>query len=86
MVWWGNISLQSFGNLFSGGEVKSGFFAFPITVLAVVTVINAVNMTDGTDGLAGSIAFVEFFYLAWLSHLAHHIISSQLFFQLILHI
>lgn len=83
MVWWGNNSLQSFGNLFSLGEVQSGFFAFPITVLAVVTVINAVNMTDGTDGLAGSIAFVEFFYLAWLSHHAHLLITSQLIYLVI---
>ena len=80
MVWWGKISLQSFGHLFSLGEIKLGFFAFPITVLAAVTIINAVNMTDGTDGLAGSIAFVEFFYLAWLSHHAHLLVTGQLIY------
>lgn len=83
MVWWGNISLQSFGNLFSLGEIKLGFFAFPITVLAVVTVINAVNMTDGADGLAGSVAFVEFFYLAWLSYHAHLLVTGQLIYLII---
>jgi len=83
MVWWGNVSLESFGNLFSLGEIKSGFFAFPITVLAVVTIINAVNMTDGADGLAGSVAFVEFFYLAWLSHHAHLAVTGQLIYLVI---
>jgi UDP-GlcNAc:undecaprenyl-phosphate GlcNAc-1-phosphate transferase len=84
MVWWGNISLQSFGNLFSLGMIKVGFFAFPLTVIAVVAIINAVNMTDGVDGLAGSIAFVEFFYLAWLSHHANLIIDKQIIYLIIM--
>jgi UDP-GlcNAc:undecaprenyl-phosphate GlcNAc-1-phosphate transferase len=83
MAVWGNVSLQSLGNLFSAGEIKLGFFAIPVTILAVVTIINAVNMTDGTDGLAGSIAFIEFFYLAWLASHANQSVDEQVIILII---
>ena len=53
-------ALNSMGNLFGLGEVNLGFFAIPVTLLAVATAINAFNMTDGIDGLVGVLGIVTF--------------------------
>lgn len=68
MIWWGKNSLTSIGNLLNLGDIKLGYFAIPLTLIAVVAIINAVNMTDGVDGLAGTTSFIELFYLGWLCH------------------
>ena len=61
-----DIHIDSFGNLFGFGEVKTGILAYPLTVLSLVGVINAFNMLDGMDGLVGSIVGVSFIGLAFL--------------------
>jgi UDP-GlcNAc:undecaprenyl-phosphate GlcNAc-1-phosphate transferase len=52
---WGNVRIDSLGNLFGLGDIALGPFAIPFTIFAVVGLINAVNMLDGLDGLAGSV-------------------------------
>ena len=78
LFFWGKIALYSVGNIIHTGTITLGFFALPVTILAVLGVINAVNMTDGVDGLAGSIGFVELFYLTWLAHSGHLVIDQQI--------
>mgnify|MGYP001057924977 CR=1 FL=1 len=52
---WGNVRIDSLGDLFGLGDIALGPFAIPFTIFAVVGLINAVNMLDGLDGLAGSV-------------------------------
>ena len=52
---WGNLRIDSLGNLVGLGDIHLGPFAIPFTIFAVVGLINAVNMLDGLDGLAGTV-------------------------------
>ncbi|MBL4630560.1 MAG: UDP-N-acetylglucosamine--undecaprenyl-phosphate N-acetylglucosaminephosphotransferase [Paraglaciecola sp.] len=61
-------ALTDMGNLFGLGDVNLGYFAIPLTILAVATAINALNMTDGIDGLVGVLGIVTFSSLAILFH------------------
>lgn len=73
------ITLQSFGNLFSFGEISLGIFAVPVTAFCIVGVINATNMIDGIDGLAGGLSAITLATLGYLS-----ISSGSAYSQLIL--
>jgi len=55
---WGNIQIETLGNLFGSGPVLLGDWSIPVTVFALVGLINAVNMLDGIDGLAGGFSFI----------------------------
>lgn len=61
MIYWGDIRIDSLGNLFGLGELRLGALSVPFTVFATVGVINAVNMTDG---LAGGLSIVSLGLLA----------------------
>lgn len=58
MTSWGNVQLETLGNLFGAGPVPLGDWSIPVTVFALVGLINAVNMLDGIDGLAGGFSFL----------------------------
>ncbi len=64
MVSWGEVQIQSLGNLFGSGEIELGEWAIPFTVLCTVFLINGLNMADGTDGLAGGLAVIILIGLA----------------------
>jgi UDP-GlcNAc:undecaprenyl-phosphate GlcNAc-1-phosphate transferase len=59
MVFGAGLVIRTIGDPFFVGEIGTGAFAMPLTVLVTVTVINALNMTDGMDGLAGSFSVVS---------------------------
>ncbi|MFH1688441.1 MAG: MraY family glycosyltransferase [bacterium] len=40
------------------GEIQTGLFSAPITILWVVMLTNAINIIDGLDGLAGGISLI----------------------------
>lgn len=55
LVLWGDLRIESLGNLVGLGDIELGPLAIPFTIFAVVGLINAINMLDGLDGLAGGI-------------------------------
>lgn len=61
-----DVFIASFGDLLGIGEIKLGWFGYPISILSLVAVVNAFNMLDGIDGLIGSLALVSFTGLAYL--------------------
>ena len=62
MIYMTGLSIESFGYLFGlPFEVELGWFAIPVTLLAVIGVTNAFNLVDGIDGLAGSLALIAIF-------------------------
>ncbi|SPA50712.1 MraY family glycosyltransferase [Cupriavidus taiwanensis] len=67
MTSWGNVYLESLGDLFGRREIELANWGIPLTLFAVVSVINAMNMCDGLDGLAGGLALI---ILAWFAYLA----------------
>src|SRR3990167_2917616 len=71
LIAWGHLSFQKLGNAFSFGEISTGIFAFPLTILFVLGFINAMNMIDGNDGLAGSVALFQTLFLAYLFYSFH---------------
>ncbi len=50
-VYWGDLHLYYFGNIFYVGDFYLGFWGEFLTIWAIVTAINAFNMIDGIDGL-----------------------------------
>lgn len=72
MIFWGHEEVRFLGNLFSFGNITTGYWAFPLTAVVVVAFINAMNMIDGQDGLAGGVAFFQVLLLLIVSlHLEH---------------
>lgn len=67
MTSWGNVYLDSLGDLFGRREIELANWGIPLTLFAGVSVINAMNMTDGLDGLAGGLALIIFGWLAYLA-------------------
>jgi len=64
----GGFSLESFGDLFGFGEVRTGFLAVPVTIFCMIGLMNALNLSDGLDGLAGGISFIACLFLAVLAY------------------
>lgn len=67
MTSWGEVQIQSLGNVIGLGDAHLGHWAIPFTVVCTVGLINAVNMSDGFDGLAGGLVMVA---LLWLGFVA----------------
>ncbi len=67
MIYWGELSLHSLGDLVSDAPLTLGRFAVPLTVFAVIGVVNAINLCDGADGLAGGLVFIPVFWTALMS-------------------
>lgn len=66
MMYFGNIELNTLGNLIGNGQILLGWFGYLITIIAVIACINAFNMVDGIDGLLGALSIVTFGGLAIL--------------------
>lgn len=67
MIFWADIRLTWFGDLFGTGSVNLGWLAIPVTLFGAASLINAVNMLDGLDGLAGSVVLVAFMTLMFFA-------------------
>lgn len=59
-VFFGDLHLYFFGDIFGLGDFYLGFWGEILTVLAVVTAINAFNMIDGIDGLLAGLLLMLF--------------------------
>lgn len=66
LIFWGNLHVNSLGNIFSLGDISLGFWSIPLTLIMVVGFLNAMNMVDGQDGLAGGIALGQVIWLGYL--------------------
>jgi UDP-GlcNAc:undecaprenyl-phosphate GlcNAc-1-phosphate transferase len=67
MVSFGEVSLDSFGNLLGYGEILLNEWSMIISIFAILAAINAVNMADGIHGLAGGNSFVSFLAISFLA-------------------
>jgi len=63
-----DLTLQSFGDLFGFGEIRTSLLAPVVTVFCMVGVMNALNLSDGLDGLAGGIGFMAALFFALLAY------------------
>ena len=63
----GEVLIESFGNLFGGGNIILNEWAYFITIIAIITGMNAVNMTDGVHGLAGGSSLITFLAITFLA-------------------
>lgn len=79
VVYGGNISLTSIGNLLGNGTIMLGATAVILTLFAILSAINAFNMIDGLDGLSGGITLIPLVVicvLAGQAGLASHAIVA----------
>lgn len=58
MVSWGEIQVQTLGDLLGTGNINLGEWAIPFTALCTIFMINGMNLADGTDGMAGGYAVI----------------------------
>jgi len=56
-------AIEELGDLFATGNIETGWFAIPLTLIAMVGFINALNLSDGLDGLAAGITLIASFFL-----------------------
>jgi UDP-GlcNAc:undecaprenyl-phosphate GlcNAc-1-phosphate transferase len=56
-------AIVNLGDLFATGDIETGWFAIPLTLIAMVGFINALNLSDGLDGLASGITLIATFFL-----------------------
>ncbi|MCE0493800.1 UDP-N-acetylglucosamine--undecaprenyl-phosphate N-acetylglucosaminephosphotransferase [Vibrio salinus] len=73
----GNLSLESFGNLLGSGNIELGSWGVIVTIIAVIGAINAFNMVDGIDGLLGGLAIVTFSSLGILLTIQQQTMLAQ---------
>ncbi len=74
LIYFSNIRLVSFGDLFGLGEINiPGYWlSVLVTVFCMLGVINSINLIDGLDGLAGGVSFVAFLIFATHASLAQN--------------
>ncbi|MCL5049341.1 MAG: UDP-N-acetylglucosamine--undecaprenyl-phosphate N-acetylglucosaminephosphotransferase [Firmicutes bacterium] len=60
LIFSGDMTFTTLGDLLGVGELQLGLFAIPFTYLAILAAINAFNMIDGIDGLLGGVALLCF--------------------------
>jgi UDP-GlcNAc:undecaprenyl-phosphate GlcNAc-1-phosphate transferase len=77
-VVFGDLRIESLGNLLGQGDITLGAWSVPFTVFAVVGLINAVNMIDGMDGLAALIVMVAAAWAGIVSLIAGAVQTSAL--------
>ncbi|MCK5831502.1 MAG: hypothetical protein KAH20_14500 [Methylococcales bacterium] len=80
VIIWGDIEINSLGNILGFGEVSLGYFSSVFTVFAIIGGINAFNMIDGIDGLAGSVSLLVFFLIFIIGINTPEIVSLCLLF------
>jgi len=56
-------AITDLGDLFGSGDIETGWFAMPLTLIAMVGFVNALNLSDGLDGLASGITLIASFFL-----------------------
>jgi UDP-GlcNAc:undecaprenyl-phosphate GlcNAc-1-phosphate transferase len=66
MMEYSGLALNDLGDLLGFGSITLGYFAIPVTVVAILGAINAFNMVDGIDGLLGGLSLVTFTSIAIL--------------------
>lgn len=57
-------AITELGDLFGMGNIETGWFAIPLTLIGMVGFINALNLSDGLDGLAAGITLIAAYFLA----------------------
>jgi UDP-GlcNAc:undecaprenyl-phosphate GlcNAc-1-phosphate transferase len=72
------LSINFFGNPFTGALVSLGAFAAIVTVLWIITVVNVINLTDGIDGLVSGVTVISALVLAFLSYQTGHPNTAKL--------
>jgi len=56
-------AINHLGDLFGMGNIETGWFAIPLTLIGMVGFINALNLSDGLDGLAAGITLIAAYFL-----------------------
>ncbi|NWF39479.1 undecaprenyl/decaprenyl-phosphate alpha-N-acetylglucosaminyl 1-phosphate transferase [Mariprofundus sp. NF] len=56
-------AINDLGDLFDMGNIETGWFAIPLTLIGMVGFINALNLSDGLDGLAAGITLIAAYFL-----------------------
>ncbi len=57
------VEVVNLGDLIATGNIETGWFAIPLTLIGMVGFINALNLSDGLDGLAAGICLIVSFFL-----------------------
>ena len=78
MIYWADVRLDDFGQLFTGSVLSLGWLSVPITLFCALGVINAFNLIDGMDGLGGSIFLVAAVGMALFAGLAGQAVTLSL--------
>lgn len=68
LILFNGYSIGTIGTYF-GKPINIGWFAYPVTIIALVGFTNALNLVDGLDGLAGSISLVILSGLLYIAYL-----------------
>lgn len=80
MIYWGNHSVLSLGDLLGIDDISTGYWAFPFTVIALLGLINAINMVDGADGLASGLSLIALLFLGISAVLTGRTLSAEMVF------
>jgi len=83
MVYWGNHTVLSLGDLFAIGNISTEYWAVPFTLIALLGLINAVNMIDGADGLASGLSLIALLFLATSALLTGRAMSAEVLFTIV---
>jgi len=83
IVFWGNHTVLSLGDLFAIGNISTEYWAIPFTLIALLGLINAINMIDGADGLASGLALIALLFLAGSAILTGRTASAQMLFTIV---
>lgn len=68
VIFYGNIRIESLGDMVPAGFVLPVFVSVALTVLFIVGVTNAINLSDGLDGLAGGISMLSFVTIGFFAY------------------
>lgn len=66
-IFYGGISVESLGNLFSLGDVSLGFWSIPFTYFCVMGMVSAINLIDGLNGLASGLSLIALVLFGFFS-------------------
>jgi UDP-GlcNAc:undecaprenyl-phosphate GlcNAc-1-phosphate transferase len=80
IVYWGNHSVLSLGDLLGIGNISTGYWAVPFTLVALLGLTNAINMVDGADGLAAGLSLIALLFLGISALLTGRTLSAEMVF------
>ena len=78
IVSWGQVSVQSVGDLFGLGDILLRSWSLPFTIVCLLGVTNAINMADGADGLAAGVSLIALALLAASAAMTGQLVAVQL--------